>query len=125
MTQEHDRIHIRDLAMACIVGTNPEERTNKQQVILNVSLECDLRKASHSDDLGDTVDYRALKRQIVAMVESSTFFLIERLAQAVADLCLADSRVRGVRVVVDKPGALTRARSVAVDLHRTQRRGRR
>jgi FolB domain-containing protein len=115
-----DRIHIRDLSLPCIIGTNPWEREHPQMVCLNLTLECDLAPAGRSDDLADTLDYRALRNTIAERIGASRFFLIERLAAEVADLCLADSRVRAVSVTVDKPGALTLARSVAVEIHRTR-----
>lgn len=113
-----DRILIRDLALTCIIGTNEDERTSRQTVVLNIGLECDLSKACASDDLADTVNYKALKNDIVAMVDASAFFLIERLAGEVARLCLLRPQVEVVTVAVDKPAALTRARSVAVEIRR-------
>jgi len=116
-----DRIVIRDLALQCVIGTNPDERVRKQKVVLSIALECDLGPASRSDKLEDTINYKQLKKRIAGMVESSEFFLIERLADRVADMCLQEERVGAVTVSVDKPGALTRARSVAVEIRREKR----
>lgn len=113
-----DKIHIRDLTTRCIVGINPEERVNKQDAIFNLTLYADLRAAGRSDDIADTIDYKGLKKRILACVERSNFFLLERLAEEVADLCLEDSRVRRVVLSVDKPGALRYARSVAIEIDR-------
>lgn len=113
-----DRIRIKDLLLRCIVGINPGERKNKQDVILNITLFVDLSKAGTTDDIGDTVNYKTIKDRIVALVESSSFYLVERLAQAVADLCLDDSRIEAASVSVDKPGALRFARSVGVEILR-------
>jgi len=115
-----DRITIRDLEVHCIIGTNPEEREEEQRVVINVVMECDLAPAGASDRLEDTLNYRTLKRRIVSFAEQSRFFLIERLADRVAALCLEDERVAAVTVTVDKPGALSRARSVAVEIRRTR-----
>ena len=113
-----DRIVIRDLALQCIIGTNPDERVRKQKVVLNIALECDLGPACRSDKLEDTINYKQLKKRIACMVEASSFFLIERLADRAADMCLQEERVGAVTVIVDKPGALTRARGVAVEIRR-------
>jgi D-erythro-7,8-dihydroneopterin triphosphate epimerase len=115
-----DKIHIRDLVVRCIVGINPEERTQRQDVIINITLHADVSKACRSDRIEDTANYKTIKDQIVDMVEKSQCRLIECLAQQVADICLADSRVRRVEVTVDKPGALRFARSVAVEIVRGQ-----
>lgn len=115
-----DKIYIRDLLLRCIVGIYPEERTHRQDVIINVVLRCDLRQACASDRIEDTVDYKAIKKKIVAMVESSEFFLIEKLAEEVARICLEPPGVALAQVTVDKPGALRFARSVAVEIARTR-----
>ena len=113
-----DRIYIRDLSLRCIVGIYPDERRAKQDVIVNVVLDTSLRKACLSDDINDTVDYKKIKKSIVALVEGSQFFLIEKLAESISDICLKNEAVQRVRVTVDKPGALRFARSVAVEITR-------
>lgn len=118
MTELLDKIYIRDLLVRCIVGIYPEERDTKQDVIINVELWCDLRAPGLSDNIEDTVNYKSIKKGIMAMVEASSHFLIEKLAEEVAALCLGDDGVHQVRVTVDKPGALRFARSVAVEITR-------
>lgn len=118
-----DRIYIRDLALRCIIGVNREERRRKQDVVVNVVLFADLRKACASDRMADTVDYKAIKGKIVAAVESSRYALVERLAGRVAQIALAPARVRAVRVRVEKPGALRYARTVGVEITREKADG--
>ncbi len=115
---ETDRIHIRDLMCRCIVGIYPDERREKQDVIINITLWANYRAACRTDDIADTVDYKTIKKQVIKMVEESRFQLIERLAEEVAGICLANPRVEKVAVSVDKPGALRFARSVAVEILR-------
>lgn len=113
-----DRIHIRDLKISCIIGINPEERVKKQDVVINLSLHADLSKAAGSDKIEDTVDYKKMKKSILSCVEASDCFLLERLAERVAEIALEPPLVKRVDVTIDKPGALRFARSVAVELTR-------
>jgi D-erythro-7,8-dihydroneopterin triphosphate epimerase len=113
-----DRIHIRDLHARCIVGLYDDERREKQDLIVNITLHTDLRQAGESDRIEDTVDYKKLKKSVLNMVQDSEFFLIEKVAECVAEIALTSPRVRGVDVTVDKPGALRFARSVAVEISR-------
>lgn len=115
-----DRILIRDLALECIIGTNPDERDRKQKVVFNIAMTCDLSAAGASDNLEETINYKQLKKRIAVRVERSECYLIERLADIVASMCLEDRRVASVTVTVDKPGALSLARSVAVEIARRQ-----
>lgn len=116
--RELDRIHIRDLLVRCIVGIRDWERRNEQDVNINITLEADLGKAGQTDHIEDTVDYVTIKKNVVALVEGSQFNLIERLAQRIAEVCLAPPLVQRVRVQVEKPGALRFARTVCVEIAR-------
>jgi len=115
-----DQIHISDLRLRCTIGVSPEERREKQDVCLNISLFTDLHRAGISDELHDTVDYKAVKQQIRALVETSSFNLVEKLATEAARLCLQAPGVEKVRIRVDKPGALRFARSAAVEIERAR-----
>lgn len=113
-----DRILIKDLRVRCIIGVNPEERREKQEVLINVTLWADLRAAGKSDRFEDTVDYRRVKKQIYEMAEASEHFLVEALAERAAAICLEDERVQRVEVRVEKPAALRFARTVGVEIER-------
>lgn len=115
-----DRMYIRDMVVNCVIGTKPSERRKKQKVIINVELECDLARAGRSDALADTVNYKQLNDGIRKLASESRYLLIERLAAAVADICLADGKVKAVTVTVEKPGALRRAAGAAVGIRRTR-----
>ena len=117
---QSDKIHIRDLALRCIIGVNHDERIEKQDVIINVILFTDTRKAGQTDVLEDSVDYKTVKKAILSLVENSSFLLIEKLADEIAKVCLDDSKVQRVHVTVDKPGVLRYTRSVAVEVVRTR-----
>jgi FolB domain-containing protein len=113
-----DRILIKDLRVRCIIGVNPEERREKQDVVINVTLWADLRAAGRSDRFEDTVDYRGIKKRIYEMVEGSEYYLVEALAERAAGICLEDGRVERVEVRVEKPAALRFARTVGVEIER-------
>ena len=117
---ELDKIYIRDLALRCIIGFNNDERREKQDIIINIVLDVDLAEACRSDNVEDSVNYKTVKKKIIATVEQSSFNLIERLAEEVAQVCLGYKLIQKVRVTVDKPGALRFARSVAVEIVRSR-----
>lgn len=115
-----DRILIKDLLLRTIIGINDDERTQRQDVLINLCVETDTRRAGQSDDIADAVNYRTLTKAIIELVESSRFLLVERLAEEIARLSLADSRVERVQVTVEKPLALRFARSVGVSIERSR-----
>jgi len=109
-----DRIRIEDLLVRCVLGLSPEERREKQDVLISVE------KPGLSDRLEDSVDYRAVKKAVLAAAETSSFHLVEALAERVAEVCLSHTGVQRVQVKVEKPGALRFARTVSVEIERAR-----
>ena len=115
-----DSIEIHDLLLRTIVGINPDERVNRQDVIINVRLETDTRTAARSDNIDDAVNYRDITKNVIDLVEGSKFHLVERMAEEIAQLCLRDDRVTRAVVQIEKPAALRFARSVGVTIERAR-----
>lgn len=111
-------IRITDLKLKAIIGINPWERTTKQVVIVNLQLDYDASKAAKSDDIKDTIDYKALKKKIIDLIKGSKFFLLEKLVDEVLILVLREPKVRKATVRIDKPRALRFAQSVSVESSR-------
>ena len=53
-----DRVEVRDLLLRCIIGINPEERVNLQDVLINLTMFADITKAGTSDDIADAINYK-------------------------------------------------------------------
>lgn len=113
-----DKIHICKMALQCIIGTYPEERLEKQDVIISASLHVDLKRAGNTDDFRDAIDYEAVQNRVISLVESSEFHLIEALAESVAHACLEFEGVEQADVLVEKPDALRFAKTVSVEISR-------
>ena len=115
-----DKIHIRDLTVRGILGINPEERVNRQDILVNVTMWADTSAAAVSDDIDDAVNYKTITKRIIGHIENGEPMLVERLVQEIADICLDDDRVEQVEVTVEKPGALRFARSVGISIIRSR-----
>ena len=68
-----DRIKITGLHLRAIIGINPDERKNLQDVLINIVLYVDSRLAAESDDISDSANYRTITKEIIKLVESSKF----------------------------------------------------
>jgi FolB domain-containing protein len=113
-----DQILIKDLLIRGIIGIHDWEREKKQDILINITMEADCRPAGMSDDFRDAVDYRAVTKKVLALVENSSFYLVEKLAEEIAATCLEDDRVEVARVRVEKPGAVRFSQSVGVEVER-------
>jgi dihydroneopterin aldolase len=113
-----DTIFINDLMLSCTIGVFDHERQTKQIVYVTIQLSLDLQAAGKTDDIQDTVNYDDLSLKVTKLVERSNFFLLEALAQAIADTCLKEKRVKQVKVYIEKPKAIPNSRGSAVEIFR-------
>ncbi len=100
-----DRICLNGLRVRGFHGVLPEERLAGQDFVVDVVLHLDLRPATASDDVTDTVHYGELAEQLAAVVAGEPCDLIEVLADRLAAVCLAQERVERAEVTVHKPAA--------------------
>lgn len=113
-----DKIIIRDLLLRGIIGINPDERVKRQDILLNMVLYTDIRRAAETDDIADAANYKAISKRVIDHVEASADFLVEKLVTDIARIILTEYPIRRVKVRVEKPGALRFAKSVGIEIDR-------
>ena len=116
-----DKVFIKDLKVRGILGIHEWERVTPRDIIINVSLYTDTRRAARTDNIADCVSYSDVARKIRAHAESAARMTVEALANDIAELCLLEPKVRKVVVRVDKPGAVPEAESVGVEIERAKK----
>jgi len=114
-----DRILVRDLKLRAIIGLNDWEREKTQDVVVNLEITVDARRAGITDDMADSLNYRTITKDVIAYVESSHHYLVEALATEIARIVTVGHGAERVRVRVEKPGALRFAESVGIEIERT------
>lgn len=115
-----DRIEIRGLRLRCIIGFNPDERREKQDVIIDMTVYADLRPGGITDDPNDIFNYKTLNKAVIRLVEASSYNTIEALAAAIARAACVDCAAPRIIVSVQKPGALRFTDTVGVVIERTR-----
>jgi len=118
----NDRIVLRGLRVRGHHGVFDHERRDGQDFVVDVTAWLDLAPAAASDDLADTLHYGELAKRTAAIVAGEPSNLIETVAARVADMVLADARVRAVEVALHKPQAPIPLEfaDVAVVVHRSR-----
>lgn len=114
-----DIIEIHNLRLRCIIGFSSHERKDRQDVIINLRLGTDMRLAGETDNPDDVLNYRTITKSIIRLVETSEYYLVEKLASEIARICLVTYGASYARVQVHKPGALRFSDSVGVVIERT------
>ena len=99
-----DEVFLEGVQFYAFHGANPEERSQGQRFLLDLTLETDLRRAAASDDVAQTVSYSEVYKRIRPIIEGEPRNLIERVAEDVAGAVLAGfAPVSAVTVAIRKP----------------------
>jgi FolB domain-containing protein len=115
-----DQVIIKNLLARGIIGVNDWERKRAQNILINITLFADTRRAGQTDNLEDCVNYSTISKRILAHAESVNRLTVEALANDLAKICLEEQAVQKVIVRVEKPGAVRFAESVGVEIERSR-----
>jgi 7,8-dihydroneopterin aldolase/epimerase/oxygenase len=116
-----DIIFLGGLQIETIIGIYDWERETKQTVILDIEMAYDIQKAAETDDIEYTLDYKAVSKRIIAFVEASNFFLVEKLTVEVANIILNEFNVPWVKITLNKKGAIRGASDVGIVIERGEK----
>ena len=100
-----DRIVLTGMQFEARHGVADWEKVEAQPFEVDVELLLDLQPAGLDDDLSLTIDYGAVYATVRQIVESTSYNLIEALAEAIAQELLGEhAGIREIVVRVRKPG---------------------
>lgn len=114
-----DQIFIQGLLVNTVIGVYDWEKQFKQPLIFDIEMSTDLIKAAQSDDIDDTVNYKTISDEVIDLVSSSRFELIESLAETVCrHIFEHHAAVKAIRLKLSKPNAVPEAQSVGLSIYR-------
>jgi len=115
-----DIVYIRDLRIDAVIGIYEWEQRIHQQISVNLEMGWDNTKAAQSDDIKDTLNYKAAANLVKELVDKSEVQLVEALAENIASLLLEKMNIPWIRVTLGKPMAVTDSQEVGVSIERTR-----
>lgn len=115
-----DKVFIEALEIETLIGIYDWERRIRQSLLFDIEMAFDNRKPAASDDIADTLNYKAVSKRLIEYVSASSFGLVETLAERCAEIILTEFAVSHVRLKLSKPGAVRGARAVGVIIERSR-----
>ena len=115
-----DKVVIKNLLARGIIGIRDWERKHVQNILINIILFTDTRRAAETDNIDYCADYSSISKKVLAHAESAGRLTVEALANDLAKLCLEEQNVQKVLIRVEKPGAVRFAESVGVEIERSK-----
>lgn len=115
-----DKVFIEALEIETLIGIYDWERRIRQPLLFDIEMAFDNRRPAATDDIADTLDYKAVSKRLIEYVSQSSFGLVETLAERCAGIILDEFAVSHVRLKLSKPGAVRGARAVGVMIERSR-----
>lgn len=113
-----DKIFIKGLRADALIGAYTHERIKKQPIILDLELAVDTRQAAASDNLADALNYDTLATRVKQVISQSQFYLIETLAEHIAQFIMREFNVKKIRLKIRKPNVLADVDHVGIEIKR-------
>ncbi|MFA9459746.1 dihydroneopterin aldolase [Thiohalorhabdus methylotrophus] len=115
-----DKVFVTDLRVSAVIGIFDWERRIRQTLSVDLEVAVDCAAAAATDQVTEAVDYKALSKRVSAVLVEGEFQLVETAAERVAETVLEEFGVPWVHLRLHKPGALSDARDVGVEVERGQ-----
>ena len=114
-----DKIFLNRLNIDAVIGIWEWERSVKQTVRIDLEIGTDARAVAITDSIEGALNYRDVAKRLISFVGSSAFFMVETLAESVAQIIITEFEVPWVKVSVSKPGAGRGSEDVGIMIERT------
>ncbi len=111
---------IHDLVLPCSIGVHEHEHHATQRVRINVRVQVADDEQPIEDSIANVVSYEAIVDGIRAIARSGHINLVETLADRIVELCLANQRVQGVWVRVEKLDLFPDTAGVGVEVEQSR-----
>jgi dihydroneopterin aldolase len=113
-----DKVFIQGLKIDTVIGIYDWEREIRQDVTLDLEMAADIKAASLTDHIDQTLDYKSVAKRLIQFVKESEFQLVETLAEKITEIVLNEFEVEWVKLTLNKGEAVSGASGVGVIIER-------
>lgn len=117
---DYTKIIVKNMVLDMSIGVHDFEKQEKQAVIVSVETTVANNPHWRKDLIDNTLNYESIVSAIKHIANRGHINLVETYAEYIADFCLSDPMIQGVKVCVEKPDIFEFADSVAVEIFRTK-----
>jgi dihydroneopterin aldolase len=115
-----DIVFISGLIASTTIGVYDHERNTRQDLIIDLELGYDARKAGVSDSFEDALDYAAISRRAQDFVEQTSYYLIEAVAEQLSQILFDEFPIMQLKIKITKPRAVDIADAVGIIIERNR-----
>jgi|TARA_B110000116_G_C16266837_1_gene328982 dihydroneopterin aldolase len=111
---------IKDFFINEIIGIHKHEKNNKQKIVFNIVIDVNRNTLPDETNLSSIVDYEKITNKIKNLAKNKKYNFLESLAEDSFKEIFEDIRINSVKIKIEKPDAITNAKSVGVEVFKTR-----
>ena len=111
---------IKDFSIYEIIGIHKHEKINKQKIVFNIVIDVNQNTLPDENNLSSIVDYEKITNKIESLAKNKKYNFLESLAEDSFSEIFEDNRINSVKIKIEKPDAITSAKSVGVEVFKNR-----
>mgnify|MGYP006230650307 FL=1 len=111
---------IKDFHIKEIIGIHKHERINKQKIIFNIIIDVNQETLPDENSLSSIVDYEKITNKLKNLAKNKSYNFLESLAEDSFSEIFKDKRINSVKIKIEKPDAISNAKSVGVEVFKSR-----
>ena len=111
---------IKDFIINEIIGIHEHEKVKKQKIIFNIVLDIDQNIVPDENNLSSIVDYEKITNKLKNLAKNKKYNFLESLIEDSFKEIFEDKRINSVKIKIEKPDAITNAKSVGVEVFKSR-----
>ena len=111
---------IKDFIIYEIIGIHKHEKTNKQKIVFNITIDVNKNTLPDENNISSIVDYEKITNKLENLVKNKNYNFLESLAEDSFHEIFEDKRINSVKIKIEKPDAIANAESVGVEVFKSR-----
>ena len=111
---------IKDFIINEIIGIHEHEKINKQKIIFNIVIDVNKNTLPDENNISSIVDYEKITNQLENLTKYKNYNFLESLAEDSFKEIFEDKRIDSIKIKIEKPDAITNAKSVGVEIFKSR-----
>ena len=111
-----NNVFLKGIKINAILGFNKIERNNKQSILISCLI--NTKDINIKEDIGRTINYKSLLKEIKSFISKSSYYLIETLGCDLTDHLMKKFDIKYILIKIEKNKVLKDIKKVGVIIER-------
>ena len=110
------KILISDLTLLISIGIHDFEKTKKQEVKFNISIDINSSLVPNENNLNSIVNYETIVKTITKLAKNKHYELLETLAEDIFDQLFKNINIQKIKLKIEKTQIIKNTSSVGIEI---------